>query len=225
MRRFLTGSSAAATLLAATLTGCSNTQLKTVWIEPEFRGPLSKIMVVSVSKEPANRRVFEDEFCTRIEGKGVAAVASYTVFSSPKEMLDEDAVLAQLKHLGIGSVLVTRLIDSKTVKTYYPPEREYHVPRPYYHGGWHSYYRTGYERVTRPGYVAEYEVLTLETNVYAVEGEKLIYSAISETTVESMSDAELRSFIDVMVANMSDNGLFGLAPEDQPAAFDEDCLG
>jgi hypothetical protein len=217
MDRYRTVSCAAGLWIVGTLTGCANTQLKTVWIDPQFQGPLSKVLVVGVSKEPANRRVFEDEFCARIKEKGVTAVPSYTIFSSPEDMLDENTVLDQLKRRGVGSVLVTRLIDSKTVRQYYPPEREYDVPRPYYRG-WHGYYRTGYERVTRPGYVTEYEVLTLETNVYAVDGEKLIYSAISETTVDSTSEAELRAFVDTMVANMSAEGLFRPPAKDHPSA-------
>ncbi len=188
---------------------CSSTTLNTVWFSQDFEGRLSKVLIIGVAERPATRRFFEDEFARQIQQTGTEAVPSYTVLESLDSIMDENAVRARIRGMGVDAVLITRLLDTKTVEYYYPPEREYRVPRSYY-GGWHSYYADGYECVTRPGYVVEQQVVTLETNVYGT-GKKgdLIYSAISDTVIESTSEEAIRSFIGVIVRDMASKGIVG----------------
>jgi len=203
---------ATALFLPALATGCSSTTLKTVWYDQKYDGGLSKVLVIGVAEEPATRRFFEDDFARQLQARGANAIPSYTILDSPESILDEDAVKERIRKMGVDTVLITRVLDTKTVEHYYPPEREYRVPGSY-HRGWHSYYADGYERVTRPGYTVKQQVFTLETNVYETQKEELIYSAITDTVIESSSDDALRSFIGVIVQDLATKGLVGPAED------------
>jgi hypothetical protein len=187
---------------------CSSTTLTTVWYNQDFEGSLQKALVIGMAQRPATRRFFEDDFARELAARGTQAVPSYTILPSLDTIMDEGAVQHRIEGMGIDAVLITRLLDTKTVEYYYPPEREYRVPRSYY-GGWYSYYADGYERVTRPGYVVEQKVVTLETNLYGANREELIYSAISDTVIETTSEDAIKSFIATIVQDMAAKGIIG----------------
>jgi hypothetical protein len=207
MNRGTATTSALVTWLLLTTAGCATTQLKSVWKDEAFQDQLAQVLVIGCAEQPTIRRTFEDEFCKQLRAQGVEAVASYTVLPSTEQFQDEEAVKAKVQKLGVDAVLVTRLIDRKTVELYYPPEMEYRVPSGYHRGGWHGYYMDSYERVSRPGRTVEQQLLTAETNIYEADTEKLIWSALSETLVEGASDTVIRSFVKVIVQNLVAKGL------------------
>jgi len=207
MKRSKPTTSALVTSLLLVTTGCATTELKTVWRDEAFQDRLTQVLVIGCAEQATIRRTFEDEFARQLSAQGVKAVASYTVLPSPEQFQDEAAVKAKVRKLGVDAVLVTRLIDKKTVELYYPPEMEYRVPSGYYRGGWHGYYMDGYERVSRPGRMVEQQLLTAESNIYQADTEKLIWSALSETLVDGASDAVIRSFVKVIVQNLVAKGL------------------
>jgi hypothetical protein len=100
-------------LVSALLDGCASTTLVNQWKSTEFAGaPLRKVMVVAVSTQASVRRVFEDEFASRLKAAGVVAVPSYTVIAEDGRA--EQAVLEKaVQDLGADGVLVTRLVDTR----------------------------------------------------------------------------------------------------------------
>ena len=80
----------AALLLPAGLlvAACASTSLVNQWKSPEYTGaPLRKVLVLGVSEQPSVRRVFEDEFASRLTAAGVNAVREPTDTSPPSSAI------------------------------------------------------------------------------------------------------------------------------------------
>jgi hypothetical protein len=153
-----------------------------------------------VAKNQTTRRSFEDQFVAQLKEHGVNAFASYAVIPS-EEKLDKETVAAKAKDLEVDAVLVTRLVDTRKEKIAAPPQ--------YYYGGWYNYYTRAYEVARSPAYYTEYEykVVSLETNIYDTKSGKLIYSALSDTSVEDTVEAAIKSFIRALIESLAKNGL------------------
>lgn len=190
-------------LIAMLITACSTTNLTSVWKDQSFQGQPRKIMVVGIAKKPINKRIFEDEFVRQLKARGTDAVASYTVMPDMKQG-DHAVIAATMKAQGADTVLISRLVSKKTVRTYVPGS-VYYPPSNY--GNWHDYYGFGSQAVYTPGYTAEDEYALMETNLYDAGNDKLIWSAASETDILGSDQIQIRSYIGVMVNAMADHKL------------------
>lgn len=169
------------------LAGCaSSTRLTTVWSDPVTQPQsLRNLMVINVAKNPTVRRVFEDRFAARLKAQGIDAVPSYRLVGDAG--LDSARADMEIHKNHCDGVLVTRVLDQKTVRTYYPPSSAYR-PRSSYYRGWYNYYSLGYGYITTPGYTVERQLVHMETNLYRVSDGLLAWSALSRTWLQR-SDA------------------------------------
>jgi len=186
------------------LNSCASTTLTSVWKDETYRsGNIKKVLIIAFSERPAVRRFFEDEFKRQMTPLGVEAISSYTVVPYEK-LSDKEFLAAQARNLRLDAVLITRLVDKKTVQSYFPPETAYMGPSGY-STGWPTYCYNCYQALTRPGYTVENEIVSLETNLYEARTDTLIWSALSDTFAESDKDDYIRSFISVIMKKLSDD--------------------
>jgi len=186
---------------AILLASCATTEIKSVWSDASYKGgPLIKVVVMGLSKDQTIKRLYEDEFVRQLKAHGVQAIPGYSVIPQEK-MGDESYISEKIKELGVDATLVTRLVDKKTIQTYYPPQMFY-TPAPYYRG-WHGYYRNSYQYMMSPGYTATEEALVLETNIYSMQSNELIWSALSETFMEGSSESLIQSLVQKLIKDMS----------------------
>jgi hypothetical protein len=163
-------------LAAALLAACASTSLVNQWKSPDYTGgPMRKVMVVGVAKQPGVRRVFEDEFVTKLKAAGVEAIPSYTQIGDDV-LADPAAVEQAVAKLGADGVMVTRLVkrDKETQVTggYYGPV----APM-----GLHGWYSSAWAGYYEPATVYQYDVVTLETSLYSPQQSKLVWSGTTET--------------------------------------------
>ena len=189
--------------LSVLLAACSTTQIKSVWKDPAYQGHPQRVMVISVTKEPIYRRIFEDEFVLQLKARGTDAIASYTLLSDKNQ--DDPAEIAKMvKQLGADTVLVSRLVSKRSVKVYYPATVTH---RPHYYGKWPDYYRHGYEIINTPGYVTKYEYALMENNFYDAQTDNLLWAATTDTGVENLNQALIKPYIGTILNMMVDYGL------------------
>ncbi|HEY0665954.1 MAG TPA: hypothetical protein VGD24_07810 [Gallionella sp.] len=203
MTRILAGTWMVFALFAILLTGCATTHPTAVWKDPSYHARPGRIMVIGVAREPLNRRLFEDEFVAQLRARGTEAIASYTVLTD-KQQDDQAAVAKRVKELGADSLLISRLVDRKTVRVYVPGTVYY--PPPYYNN-WPDYYGYGYRYLYTPGYVAEDEYAIIETNLYEAASDRLVWAATSETRLKGTNVNLIRAYVGVMVDTMAGHGL------------------
>jgi hypothetical protein len=211
-------------LIAAFLAACATTTLTSVWKDPAYQGgQIRKVLVMGISDKPAIKRLYEDGFVNALKLKGVDAVPGYAVLPS-EGIPDKEDIRSKVTEFNIDAILITRMVDKKTVDTYYPPETVSPAPPPqpyppgYYHPGyyppgryndWYRYYSDVYQPVTTPGYQVQDEIVVLETNLYEAKTDKLIWSALSDTFVETFdrgsSGQMIQAFIQVIIKKLSDD--------------------
>ena len=191
-------------LLAAVLfTACSTINVKAAWKNPSYLAHPQKIMVIGLSKNPALRRIFEDEFVRQIKAHGADATASYMVLPD-MDKSNQTAIAEKVKERGADTVLITRLVSTKTVQVYVPGTA-YVVPANY--GQWSNYYNYGYQTIYTPGYMAEEEYAVIETNMYDAASDALIWSAWSEAGITGSDQSLIKAYINTMVKTMVDQNL------------------
>lgn len=188
------------------LGGCASqpqVQIKQVWKDPAYRGHPHRIMVIGMSKEPLNRRIFEDEFVAQLRAQGADALASYTFLPDARQ--DNQAALARVVEEQVpDTLLITRVVSKRSVKTVMPGTVYY---RPAYYGKWRDYYRYGYDTVVTPGYVSKAEYALLETNLYDTRTDNLIWAASYEIDLSGMSQKYIKPYVASMVETLLEQGL------------------
>jgi hypothetical protein len=179
--------------IALLLAACASTTLSNSWVNPEYKGPpLKKVMVVGVSSQPALRRTFEDEIVKELKAVGVEGVASYN-FIPEDGKAEEARVSAAVKEAGVQGVLITRFVrvDVNTqVTPAYPPMwgMGYYGG---YAGAWGGYYD--------PPMVTQTDTLVLETSLYGVDESHLLWSGTTQTFAPSNLRQEMPGFAKVVI--------------------------
>ena len=156
--------------------GAGNTEFESTWRDPSVQSiQFTKVLAVAISKEQGQRRTFEDEMVKIITANGNAqAVQSYTLLgdirdtAQAKQKANEAGIDGVVTMRVIGSEKEQRLVGGSAVPSYYGR------PWGYYGYGWGSVYD--------PGYLVTDEMVQVETNIYSLKENKLIWAGRSETT-------------------------------------------
>lgn len=193
-------------LLALGLLGCASTTMVHTWTDPAYSGPpMKKVMIIGVAASDANRRIFEDTFRGELAREKVDAISSYTVL--PSSQLTEEDIKSKVRELGVDGVLISRVVDQKTVETIYPPTTTYMGGSPYwpdYYGGYYGYYSNAYSVYTSPGYVTTTDYVYVETNLYDARTGKLVWTGLSESAIEpGRADELLEGVVGVLMNEVS----------------------
>jgi len=168
------------------LISCANTKISQSWVEADNKKSYSDLLIIGIAESEQNRRAYESHFSDDLRAIGVEAESSYKLIKSD-EKIDRDTIAKAIEGLGIDGVLVTHLVavDEETI---YRPTTGYMYGGGYgvgygggYYGGLYSYYPHVNSYVNNPGYYTTHETYTLETNLYDVESEELVWSARSRS--------------------------------------------
>ena len=184
-------------IIAAALAACASTSLRDSWADPSYGGgPFHKLMVVGISAVPANRRVFEDIFATRLAASGVEAIRSYQLLPQAGRIPERDLDAAAKQSSADGLLVVhVHRVDTRTQVTT--------VTTPVTGVGFYGFY-SGWVAVPE---VTQYELATVETNVFDVRTDRLVWSGITETINPTSVAAETPGFADVIIKALTARGL------------------
>jgi hypothetical protein len=171
-----------------------------VWKDKDHQGKAQKIIVIMVAKSPDMRNVFEDRFVGELENRGNNAFQSHTTISH-EQLRDKELVKSKIKSSGADTVLISRLVDTKTIEAYMPGQI-YVVPGFYY--GWGTYYDVLFMDY---GYTGDVQVAYIETNLYDVKTEKLIWSGHSKTERTYGEQQLITAFIQLMIKKIASAGI------------------
>jgi hypothetical protein len=86
-------------------------------------------------------------------------------------------------------------------ETVYHPRHHVDVPVTGYYGMGY-YYQSSYAMVNDPGYISTSKVYKVETNVYDVATEKLVWSGLSKTTDPADFEDGVNSFAAIVVGDL-----------------------
>jgi hypothetical protein len=174
-------------------------------LSPDFQpGTVKKVFVVGVAQNEGLRKMYEDDFVANLKSSKYDGEASYNRIPDPDpQKVDKDAVAAALVKDGFTHVLVTRLVSVDQRETYVPPSTMAvgvgYGGYPGYYGGWYPYMSMSYSYVTSPGYVTVDKGISLETNLYDLSTQKMVYSGMTQTWVDSTPAEHVREVIYAVV--------------------------
>jgi hypothetical protein len=191
-----------AVFIAAATVSCSpSTQIVKSWQEPGAtiqKSAADKTLVAAPVKDESSRRVIEDELVKRI---GSNAVASYTVITgdmlkdSSGEKFDDKLRKDLYKY-----VLLMRLADVEKETSYTPGTTTG------FYGGYGRYYGYGAGMYSSPGYYTTDKNYFVETTVYSIEPNKLLWTGTTKTVNPTKIDKTINEIADVVSDKMLKDG-------------------
>jgi hypothetical protein len=181
---------------------CSNTEFKSTWKDPTvqhlgFQG--KRVGAFVVTKDESLRRSAEDALAHELQKRGVQATPGYQLVPDESKK-DKEALRSQLASMGIEGAVVMRVVDRRQEVSYEPP------PGPYY-GSLYGYWDYGWAATADPGYLRTDTIVSVETLVYDVPKDRLLWGGVSETTDPKKLDSFIKEIVDQAAKQMKKAGL------------------
>lgn len=187
-------------LAALSLSSCTGalTDFSGTWKKPGFSGKkFNKILVVAVSNDLVKRNTVEKAVVNALAQEKIKATTSSSILDlgaiekNQEGRIDTtklDAVKKMLTEAGYDGAIVVSLLDIKE-KTEYVPGQTYYQPNYYSAYGYNTYSYRGfynysyatYHVVSTPGYYVEKTNILLESRLFDLVSDDMLWAAQSET--------------------------------------------
>lgn len=180
---------------------CGSTSIEKSWHEPGMtisNRAENKTFVIALVKDETSRRVIEDILVTRFNNN--AAVSYKTITLDMLKNASENSLDDQLQKGKFTHVLLMRLADVEKETSYVPGTTSV------YYGGYGRYYRYGAGFYSTPGYYSMDKNYFVETTIYDVNQDKLIWSSTSKTVNPTNIDKTVNEIADVVAERMRKDG-------------------
>lgn len=176
-------------VIISLLASCSTTHITSSWREPEKQisiDQLNKVLVVALFKNETSRHKAEDEMVSYLSGKGVV---SYDYLNENFNKQNEEGIRNQITADGFDGAITMRLLDVEKDTGYSPGVINSY---PSYYRTFGGYYYRNWPFYSNPGYYFTTKIYTVETNVFSIKENKIIWTSLTETTnpngVDKMMD-------------------------------------
>ncbi len=188
-------------LVSVLTIACAGTRMSQTWVDEARRGkPVKNVLVIVIADKATNREAFEQKFVQQLKAAGVEAVSSADVIPMPRDLkLEKDVILQAVDTYGNDAVIISHLtgLDKKEVFTRTGP----------IYGGYYNYYGYAFDAVRDPGFYSGIASVRLETNLYDVGTEKLLWSGQSASgDVQSINDL-IDEVIVLVIGDLQKNSL------------------
>ena len=168
--------------LSLSLTACGGgTTFVNTWTDPTAR-PVDwsdqKIAGFVLSSREAMRKGAEESLARELTSRGAKGLAGYTVV--PSEVgKDEEKAKEFLDRAGVVGAVVMRVVgqDQQISST---PGTVWYTGS--YYPSFYGYWGSGWSAVYQPGTIRSDTIVSIETLVYSVDQDKLLWAGLSKTT-------------------------------------------
>ena len=201
-------------LITFLMSGCGPSQKITgSWAAPDAKsfGPYKKAFVIVMTQKQNTNFYVELEMVKTLRSRGFEAVKSSDIFP-PKFSVTQDFTKEQLaeaiKRQGCDAVLTVALLDSKSEETYHPGTSYSPVGYGYgAYGTYYGYYNYYYPQVYSPGYTSVDKTYYIETNLYDMASDKLVWSVQSEAFNPSSLENWFKDYSYMLTNHLQKEGL------------------
>jgi len=180
----------------------NKTQISKSWRDPETQvkiGQFKKVLVVAFVKDQANRSIVENDIVKILKSK---AIPSYQYLGEGKVTLTETELATKIMDDGFDGAIVMQLFDPNKELGYIPGTGTYPAQyksfSPYYSGVSQKYYDEEY--------LKNHSLYAVETNIYSLKDNKLIWSGITTSTDPKNLDKMVASIGKVITDEMKKQG-------------------
>jgi hypothetical protein len=190
-----------ATLMLSFVACSPKAKVNSSWVDPSLKGyNANNVLVMGVTKDEIRQKLYENVFVDQLAKNNVRAMAGYKVIGTVSEP-NREIIEAAIKKTGASSVLITDVVDKKSEthtfrgSTYYRPT------------GYYGYYGRAFTRVHVSASDVTNTVVRLESHLYDVSTDSLVWSAQSEAVNPELLRTDFERLIGLLVADMKEKGL------------------
>jgi hypothetical protein len=200
-------------LCAAFIISCATQKSTGVWLNDEkIAGKsFSKLFIVVMSGDVGARSTLETDLAKKAVENGYEVVKSIDVLPPTLDKATtptKDDIAAKVKQTNCDGVIVASLLKKEEDVRYIPGTTAYSV-RPYYswHGTFGGYYSNWYPTVSSPGYYEKDKLYFMQTNLYDVASQEIMWSAQSKVFNPTSLNNFSNSYTATLVKQLSAAGL------------------
>ena len=145
-----------------------STTIEQSWKAPNLApSNLHNVVAVYISRDETMRRTVEDSMAQRLGQLGVRAVPAYSILSDD-DLKDRDRAKAKLVAGGYDGAVALRLVGKETKLVATPSTFD-------------GYWGMAWPGAYNPGYLSTETVVRVETKVFSLADNKLVWSGLSKT--------------------------------------------
>lgn len=192
---------------AVGLLACASTRFSSSWKAPEA-GPMNfqgqKVAALVISPNESTRLGAEGLLARELTARGVEGIPAYNLIP-PNESRDKEKAKTLFNAAGVAGVVVMRAAGQQKEYTSTPG----YWSAPYYGSFWGGggYYGYGWGAVYEPGYLRTDTIVNVETLVYDLKADKLLWAGMSETTNPDKVETLIKELVAAAAAEMKKQGL------------------
>lgn len=181
----------------------AGTKFKSTWKPPDaaptnFRG--QKVAALVMLEDENTRNGVEDELAYALRSRGVQGVAAHSLVP-PAELKDKERVRARLDEAGVAGAVVLRSVNKAAQLT---EGAAYWVAS---YSTFSGYYAYGWGGVYSPGYVTMDSLFMVETLIYDVRADKLLWAGLSLTKNPRRVDEFMKDLVSTVAKQLQKQGL------------------
>ncbi|WP_018479606.1 DUF4136 domain-containing protein [Pontibacter roseus] len=190
----------------------SSTQIMGSWKSPEIEAQQYKrVVVAALTDNVLARQEVERDLQAQLQMRGIAVTKSIDLFPpslAGKAAPDVNLLMERIRKDGHDAILTAALVDEQTETRYVPGRMGYRpITRFGWYGSFRGYYTYWYPTLYEPGYYTEDKVYYLETNLYDVQTDKLVWSAQSRSYSPSSLRRAAARFAELTVQKMGEDNV------------------
>ncbi len=164
-----------------------------------FKG--ARVVALLLSEDQSLRMSAEEALVRALEARGLKAVAAWRAI--PKEALrDKDQARRWFEQTAVEGVVALRPIRMDRTVTEYEPQ----WTTPYYQS-FYGYYGYGWASTYIPGGKESSTIVVVETTVYSIPKDKLLWGAIATTENPRNMDSYMKDLVQDAVKEIQKAGL------------------
>ncbi len=196
-------------LIPIAIASCStSTKITSSWKAPveDVAGKEDKILVLAMlpDKDRNMRESMEQELTKSLQAQGYQAISAFDAFGPHAfKGQNEQQVMSELKGQNIQRVITVAMLDKEKERKYTPGRVDY-LPSIGYNPFWRRYVYY-YDRVYNPGYYTSSTNYFVESNLYDVGSNRLLYSVQSKTFDPASMEDLARTYSKAIVKDMEKN--------------------
>lgn len=188
----------------------SNTTIVNSWKDPNtsiVNEQFKKVLVVALLKDEVTRRVVESKF----QEYNPIFKPSFNFLHEGNKDMTQEMLIKLLNLENFDGVVTLRLVDAQVETDYVPGMNiSMYYGNPYFNsygtmfGGWYGYYSPNYYDI---GYYVENTYYFIETNIFSLKNNNLIWSGKTKSSnVSGQLDETAKNTINEIVKQMRKDG-------------------
>lgn len=186
-----------------------STKVVQSWRDPNTtiqQGHYKKLLCIALVKDEVNRRAAEDKLVSMMPGR---AVQSYNYLGALPDTMDRQRFSTHLAASGFDGVVIMRLARKEKDVSYVAGT----YPGAYYSTwGYYGYARPYY---SDPGYIRTDDYYFIETNLYDLGGDKLVWSSMTSSWEPSSVSQVVGEVVQAVHDRMVAEGFITIPPSQE----------